>query len=702
MDLIGKTLGGYQIVEQIGQGGMASIFKAYQPSLDREVAIKVLPPFYAEQNDSFLARFKREAKSVAKLRHPNILMVMDFGEQDDIAYIIMEYVKAGTLKDMMTRPMALSEIYPVIKQIAGALDYAHGEGVIHRDIKPSNILMPKPDWALLTDFGLARMVEGSSVLTQSGMAMGTPAYMSPEQGSGDKVDARSDVYSLGIMLYEMTVGEVPYTADTPMAVMIKHIVDPLPIPSSKNPTIPESLERVILKVIAKNPDDRYQSAGELVKAIEAVADISPAWTPGTLVSENAEKSTLVEPAAEEHEPSQTAGDRPALVPGSEVQTKIKKKRARWPWIAAGIAGLGLAGLAVVAGGTILLRNNAAEPKPKPGIEQPAPQGQGLPPAQQDGPLQRGEELLAGGQVEQALAEFERALQQNPNSYARLLQIAERREQAGHYQEALAILELGTSYLENPDLGTMLGMGWMYNAVEDYPSAIEIFNTIISIDPFFDGEVYIGLGDAYAYAGDVAEGVQNFERLRELHPGYAPILIELAGLYLEQGKDRLAADTIRQAVELEPQNPWTHLQAAEIFYIFGENQHALDSVSRALQIGTEDVWFYEKAGWILKDLEKYQSAVDAFERALQLDQKNPWALIGLSGALHQLENRDHEIPPNLDRALKIAGEDIEIMNAAALIFAEIGRCERAVELFEIVLEINPGYSEAQAGLEKCAK
>ena len=282
-DLTGQTLGGYQIIEQIGRGGMATVFRAYQPSLDRDVAIKVLPPYYAEQDESFLARFKREARAIAKLRHPNILMVMDFGQENDLSYIVMEYINAGTLKDYLQEPILLKDVYDLTNQIASALQYAHDQGVVHRDVKPTNIMMPKPDWALLTDFGLARMV-GGSFLTQSGMTVGTPAYMSPEQGSGDQVDHRSDIYSLGVMLYEMTVGEVPYTAETPMAVVVKHIVDPLPLPRAKNPNIPEELQRVILKALAKNPDDRYQQISEIPQALKKISQEHPDWSAADMTS----------------------------------------------------------------------------------------------------------------------------------------------------------------------------------------------------------------------------------------------------------------------------------------------------------------------------------------------------------------------------------------------------------------------------------
>jgi tRNA A-37 threonylcarbamoyl transferase component Bud32 len=266
-NLIGQTLGKYQIVEQVGKGGMATVFKAFQPGLDRYVAVKVLPAYYAHE-EGFEERFTREAKAIARLDDPNILPVYDFGQDDGLSYIVMKYVSGGTLKDRLGRPLASKEALAILKQIAGALDHAHDVGILHRDVKPGNILIDEKGWVYLSDFGLAKMVEGSVQLTGTGTGVGTPAYMSPEQGQGLSVDERTDVYSLGVILYEMLTGRVPYEAETPMAVVVKHISSPLPLPRSVNPNIPESVERVILKALAKDPDDRFSRAGDLVIALE--------------------------------------------------------------------------------------------------------------------------------------------------------------------------------------------------------------------------------------------------------------------------------------------------------------------------------------------------------------------------------------------------------------------------------------------------
>jgi serine/threonine protein kinase len=273
--MIGQTLGQYRIVEQIGKGGMATVFKAYQPGLDRYVAIKVLPAYYAHE-EGFSERFVREARAIARLDHPNILPVYDFGQANGLSYIAMKYVAAGTLKDRLGQPLPPEQALGLLKQIAAALEHAHDLGILHRDVKPGNILIDEKGWIYLSDFGLAKMVEGSVQLTGSGVGVGTPAYMSPEQGQGLPVDERTDVYSLGVVLYEMLTGRVPYEAETPMAVVVKHITSPLPLPRVINPAISEAVQRVILKALAKEPDDRFARTSELVNALEAaISQVSP-------------------------------------------------------------------------------------------------------------------------------------------------------------------------------------------------------------------------------------------------------------------------------------------------------------------------------------------------------------------------------------------------------------------------------------------
>jgi serine/threonine protein kinase len=279
-ELAGKTLGKYRLIERLGRGGMTDVYKAYDPGLNRYVAIKVLHSFLAEEED-FIGRFEREAKAVAKLRHPNIVQVIDFDHEGDLFYMVMEFIDGPTLKtelrerNRMGQPFDPKEAARILTAIGNAVDYAHRRGMVHRDLKPANIMFTAEGQPVLTDFGIAKIV-GAKRYTVTGAVSGTPAYMSPEQGQGERGDERSDIYSLGVILYEMVTGHVPFDADTPFAILMKHIHAPLPLPRQVYPQLPESVEWVILKTLSKVPDDRYQTAGEMARGLQmAVEEESP-------------------------------------------------------------------------------------------------------------------------------------------------------------------------------------------------------------------------------------------------------------------------------------------------------------------------------------------------------------------------------------------------------------------------------------------
>ncbi|HET7088232.1 MAG TPA: bifunctional serine/threonine-protein kinase/formylglycine-generating enzyme family protein [Anaerolineae bacterium] len=262
-DLTGQRLGQYLILERISKGATSTVYKAYQEKLERYVAVKVLSPHFIDE-EGFLERFKQEARAVAQLDHPNILPVYDFDQVGDVVYIVMKYVDTGTLKDLLGAPMDLRATLEIVTQVGLALGFAHRQGVIHRDVKPGNILLGEGNWALLTDFGLAKMRAGDRKLTKSGIGLGTPDYMAPEQGQGLPVDGRADLYSLGCMLHEMVTGRVPFEADSGMAVVVKHITEPPRPPREINPRLPLAVEHVILRALEKDPSRRYQTAESMV------------------------------------------------------------------------------------------------------------------------------------------------------------------------------------------------------------------------------------------------------------------------------------------------------------------------------------------------------------------------------------------------------------------------------------------------------
>jgi serine/threonine protein kinase len=250
---------------------MATVYKAYQASMDRYVALKVLPQYHSE-DPSFTQRFIQEARTIARLEHRNILPVYDFGEEDGVAYMAMRYLDGGTLQDILALgELPLNETIEILRQICAGLDYAHRQGVVHRDVKPANVMIDGEGGVYLTDFGLAKVLEGSSNLTMSGMVMGTPLYMAPEQSVGEGIDGRADIYAAGVILYEMVTGQPPFQAETPMAIVLAHLHEPLPLPKEINPAVPDEIQRVILKALAKDPEDRYQTAREMSEQLSEVS-----------------------------------------------------------------------------------------------------------------------------------------------------------------------------------------------------------------------------------------------------------------------------------------------------------------------------------------------------------------------------------------------------------------------------------------------
>ena len=271
--LVGSTLGKYRIIEHSGSGGMAEVYKAYHPGLDCYVAIKVLHPFLATEED-FVTRFQREARIIATFRHPNIVQVYDFDADADggCNYMVMEFIDGPSLKsrlEEMSRNDAVMELDEAIRitlAVAKALDYAHKHGMVHRDIKPANIMFTQDGQIILTDFGIARMVN-TVTLTASGAMVGTPAYMAPEQGSRTG-DERADIYSLGVVLYQLITGALPFEADTPLGIILKHINAPLTPPTELDPDLPMSVDAVIMRALAKDPENRYQTAEEFAADLE--------------------------------------------------------------------------------------------------------------------------------------------------------------------------------------------------------------------------------------------------------------------------------------------------------------------------------------------------------------------------------------------------------------------------------------------------
>jgi len=388
--MIGSQLGPYQIIEQVGAGAQATVYRAYHPSTDRDVALKVLPRHFAA-DPTFTQRFQQEARLVARLEHAHILPVYDFGEDQGVAYLAMRFLEAGTLKDILTqRQLPLTEIVHLVCQVASALDYGHRQGVVHRDIKPANIMVDREGNSYLTDFGIAKMLGDATGLTASG-TIGTPAYMSPEQGMSGRIDGRSDIYSLGVLLYQLASGSLPYESDTAMGVILMHLNEPVPAIRERFPEIPVPVEQVIQMAMAKDPMDRYQSAAEFCEALRDAVGLSTARIVPAELRAGAEDAIQTMIARREQTAaigvtSPGVSTRPRPAPGGRA-------------ILFGLGGLFL--LAIVAGVVVLasgvLKNLAGggdEAPPGEAVAEEA--GAGGPAAEAEAPSQAGEETSAPG------------------------------------------------------------------------------------------------------------------------------------------------------------------------------------------------------------------------------------------------------------------------------------------------------------------
>jgi serine/threonine protein kinase len=377
MDLTGRTLGQFEIVDQVGKGGMATVYKAYQASLQRHVALKVLAPALAQDAD-LVRRFLREAQSAAALHHPNVVVIHDVGSDEDIHYIVAEYLEGVTLAKLLDATGALppERVLRILRQVSDALDYAHARGYVHRDIKPSNIMVDPAceDHVTLMDFGLVQ-VTGESRITRTGLIMGTPDYMSPEQAKGEPIDRRTDVYSLGVTTYHMLTGKVPFAKPTPHAILMAHIMEEPPSMSVPGGDTSPEVEAVVLKSMAKNPGDRYEWAGEMAGDLE-LALSAPAFghaapRPAPTEEPARRRSTTLEAAIPSTPPMstgqpQTPPGAPAhVMPTARTQdaplsrtpyaqtppggTSDRAVRPRWVWPVLGVAAVAFVAVLAILG-----------------------------------------------------------------------------------------------------------------------------------------------------------------------------------------------------------------------------------------------------------------------------------------------------------------------------------------------------------------
>jgi len=377
-DLTGQTFGSFKLISVLGRGGMATVYRGYQESIDRTVAVKVLPAEFLH-DPNFSQRFLAEAKTLAKLTHPAILPLYDFGYANNVPYIVMPLMTNGTLTDKLKHdPLSISEAIRIFTPIADALDFAHKNGVLHRDVKPSNILFDQNDNPFLADFGIAKAMESASNLTGTGI-VGTPDYMSPEQARGEQLDGRSDLYSLGVMVYQSLTGNPLFRATTPIGVMLKHATEPPPPIREQRPDLSSEVESALDKALAKDPNDRYQTGNEFMRTlreVQAGAATQPNAQEVTMVEQRRTSKQKVTPPTAWNQPQRTAPPPAAAYTSpQEKPAPVKQKDSVMSWLLSGSIGaiiVLIIGTLVVCGGCfgLYLIGSAVEgtPTPKPSLK----------------------------------------------------------------------------------------------------------------------------------------------------------------------------------------------------------------------------------------------------------------------------------------------------------------------------------------------
>ena len=548
---IGEAVGPYRIVEKLGQGGMATVFKAYHPALDRYVALKVLHPAFRE-DPQFLARFQREARIVAKLDHPNIVPIYDFAEHRGHPYLVMRFIEGETLKARLRKgPLSLDEVWRVMRAVGDALSYAHKRGVLHRDIKPSNVILTPEGHVYLTDFGLARMAQAGESTLSRDMMVGTPQYISPEQAKGEtNLDARIDIYSLGVVLYELLVGRVPFQGDTPYAVIHDHIFTPLPMPRDLKPDLPESLERVLLKALAKDPDDRFQTVNEMVKAFEAALQTA---------------STVAESL-----PETIVAPRP---PEPSAKAEAKRRVRPWVWALVGVAAI----LCAVGLWTVLAGYEGGQAEPAVRTPFPSP-----PPGTVADPGQRWLENARAardqGEIVRACMLYRRARDADPTLEAAYLEAGDMLLKIGDVERLLQNYLDGVAALPDSvelrrrlaETAVLVGateivdeqIAWLSQEVPDDPlipactgmvelaegsceTALPQFEQALAADPTMPLALY-GRGLCALIEGDTEGAREDLEAI--LHRQEAPPLLQMSAEIWLDVLDLGMVETVRQGVE----------------------------------------------------------------------------------------------------------------------------------------------------------
>jgi serine/threonine-protein kinase len=630
--LVGQTLGQCQIVELIGEGGMANVYKAWQPSLRRYVALKVLAP-HLSSDAEFIKRFHQEAVSAANLKHPCIVTIYDVGVESGHHYIAMEFIEGASLQERLRSGQAFApeQVVDVATQIGSALDYAHQRGFIHRDVKPANVLIEASGRAVLTDFGIVKALTGSGVtaaLTQAGTIVGTPQYMSPEQVKDEPLDHRSDLYALGIVCYEMLAGQAPFDGTTTHSILYAQVNNPPPpLRRFTGLNIPPPVEAVVTRMLAKERDSRYNDAGEFSRDLaQAVAGVWPVGLGGgTTVAGGMGTHTAVMggtpggmPAATVRQPPGPPTPPPMYptpppaypTPPPMYSTPVPaqapaRHRSRWPLVLGAVAAGLVLILVAVVGGLALVKWY---------------------------PLYSAQTALAAGDDTKAAEGFGRILERDPgNAEATegLLQAAANLAQAGQFEAAIAAYEQ-VQQVKPGEVRALQGLGQAYEAQGEWQQAAEWYEKWTQVAPD-DRNAFLALGNARFNLEEYERAVAAYERAMALGAGAVEVGTHLGLAYFELARYDKAVEWLQNAMSQDPEDFQLQRAFGLSLYAQGQTEQAIGYLNKTVALGADrpgdelmDVYY--ALGGCYFAAQDYEQAIRFYEQAQELDPegKGVWA------------------------------------------------------------------------------
>ncbi len=641
-NLIGHSLGPYQIVEEIGRGGMGIVYKAWQPALQRYVAIKVLTSHLTDRE--VVQRFQYEARVAANLNHPNIVTIYDIAQQDNTLYIVMEYVDGRPLSEVIIRegPLPIERVVHLLRQIAGALDYAHRMHLIHRDIKPANILITSDDRAVITDFGIAKALEGSGATAQftaAGTILGTPTYMSPEQIQGQPVDYRTDLYSLGVVCFEMLGGRPPFGGTTTAAILYAQVHTAPPSIRNLNAGVSKQVEMALTRMLSKLPESRFPTASAFVAALGgdfAIKPVTPQWTGETEVGVG--RADFLDASMR---------GRKWTVPGK------RRKLSPVLWLVIPIVAALLGVWFLVVEPAYMVRRLIAQ----------------------------GNEALQAGQYAIAEAAFATVLTKDEKNVDANLGLGEALRQQGRVAESLPHYQVAVAGNDRSSTAH-IGLGWTYYGLGQYKQAIAEFTRTIALDPA-QAEAYRGKGLSYYALGQYTEALEPLQTWVEMVPEANSV--ELNWTYFFTGQYDKALSGFTHLIQVEPDNIEGYKGQAQSHYALGQYHQAEEPLMKWIKMAPDDLEALRLLGWSYYHQERYAQAAGQFARASQLANADGEIFFGLGNSYSNLGEFE-QAQTAFERWVELEPDKAEAHDALAWTLYELERYDEAIPVFDYALKL----------------